>query len=159
MRAILICVCLVGSAIAAYYGQPFMHGNADAVLVIVTVMTVFAGFLVAIITIIGDPALIPDGTWRVAENHRENIEKRLITHLWLFVWYLIAIGFLFVGTLLDKTPTVPEETRLWIERAYLFFGTSSFLFTFALPKALWKFQMARIEAEIQRRRREHGLKD
>lgn len=136
-----------------------MHGNSDAVLVIITVMTVFAGFLVAIIAIIGDPALIPEGSWRVAENRRDNIEKRLIAQLWLFVWYLLTIGLLFVGVLLDKSKTVPEDARLWIERSYLFFGTSSFLFTFGLPKALWKYQMARIEAEISRRRKDVGLKD
>jgi hypothetical protein len=158
MRAILICACLVCSGVAAYYGQPYMHGNSDAVLVIVTVMTVFAGFLVAIITIIGDPALIPEGSWRTAENHRSSVEKRLVTHLWLFVWYLVAIGFLFVGILLDLAAGL-HELKVWIERLYMFFGTSSFLFTFALPNALWKVQMARVEAEIQRRRREHGLKD
>lgn len=159
IRAILITVCLVCGAVAAYYGQPLMHDNSDAVLVIITVMTVFAGFLVAIIAIIGDPSLIPDGSWRIAETRRDMIEARLIAHLWLFVWYLIAIGLLFVGVLLGKAPSVAIEWKIWIERAYLFFGTSSFLFTFGLPQALWRFQMARIEAEIQRRRKVDGLRD
>lgn len=160
MRGLLIGACLISSSIAAYYGQPLMHENTDAVLIIITVMTVFAGFLVAIIAIIGDPGLIPDGSWRVAENRRDSIEKRLITYLWLFVFYLIAIGLLFVGTLINsKESQVAIEWKIWIERAYLFFGTASFLFTFGLPKALWQFQMARIEAEIQRRRTKSGLID
>jgi hypothetical protein len=161
MRAILIVACLICGALAAYFGQPLVHGNSDAVTVIITVMTVFAGFLVAIMAVIGDPALIPDGSWRMAEHRRENIENRLIGYLWLFVLYLLAIGLLFAGVLLDKAPAtvVHEEWKVWIERAYLFFGTTSFLFTFGLPKALWKIQMARIEAEIQRRRKETGLKD
>ncbi|HEV2161975.1 MAG TPA: hypothetical protein VGR52_07070 [Stellaceae bacterium] len=161
MRALLILVCLLGGAVAAYYGQPFVHDNSDALLIIITVMTVFAGFLVAIIAIVGDPSLIPEGSWRVAENRRESIENRLIRHLWLFVLYLIAIGLLFVGALLNKAPdsVVSEAWKMWIERLYLFFGTSSFLLTFGLPTALWKFQLARIDAEIQRRRKKSGIKD
>jgi hypothetical protein len=136
-----------------------MHENADAVLIIITVMTVFAGFLVAIIAILGDPAMIPSGSWRIAEGRRDNIEARLTHHVWLFVFYLIAIGLLFTGALLNKAPdsVVSLVWKVWIERLYLFFGVSSFLFTFALPNALHKFQLSRIDTEIERRRREDGI--
>ncbi|MEA2951168.1 MAG: hypothetical protein QOJ96_688 [Alphaproteobacteria bacterium] len=159
MRALFIFGCLLGGAIAAYYGQPLAHENADSVLVIITVMTVFAGFLVAIITILGDPGMIPSGSWRVAELRRNNIEARLITHIWLFVFYLIAIGFLFAGVLLHKAHGVSIEWKIWIERLYLFFGVSAFLLTFGLPIALLRFQLGRIDAEIERRRREAGISE
>ena len=159
MRILFILACFIMAGAAAYYGQPFMRGNADAVVIIITVMTVFAGFLVAIIAILGDPSLIPAGSWRIAENRRANIEARLTQHIWLFVLYLIAIGLLFAGVLLDKAPdtVVSHEWKMWIERLYLFFGVSSFLFTFALPSALHRFQLARVDAEIERRRREAGI--
>lgn len=161
MRQVFIIGCLLLSAASAYYGQPYVRDNSDAILVIITVMTVFAGFLVAIITILGDPSLLPEGTWRTAEVRRENLVNRLTTHLWLFVFYLITIGLLFVGALLSKAPekVIAVEWKIWIERAYMFFGTASFLFTFGLPRALWKFQIARIDSEIERRRRRAGLKD
>jgi hypothetical protein len=121
----------------------------------------FAGFLVAIITILGDPAMIPEGSWRAAEVRRDNLEKRLASHIWLFVFYLVAIGLLFVGVLAEKAPdsVVPHDWKLWIERLYLFFATTSFLLTFGLPRALWKYQLARMDAEIERRRKKDGLKD
>lgn len=161
MHALFIFSCLIGGGLAAYYGQPLAHENADAILIIITVMTVFAGFLVAIITILGDPGLIPSGSWRVAELRRENIEAKLITHIWLFVLYLIAIGFLFAGALLNKAheDVVSMASKIWIERLYLFFGVSSFLLTFGLPFALLKFQLNRIDSEIERRRREAGILD
>jgi hypothetical protein len=155
MRALLVALCLLCAGVGAYFGQPLAHENADVTLIIVTVTTVFAGFLVAIITILGDPAMIPDGSWRIAETRRDNIEGRLITHIWLFVFYLVTIGLLFVGALLKEAPdsSVPLAWKVWIERLYLFFGIASFLFTFGLPMALWKVQLARIDAEIERRRR------
>lgn len=161
MRAILIIGCLLCSGAAAYFGQPLLHDNTEAVLVIITVMTVFAGFLVAIITVLGDPAMIPDGSWRIAEGHREQLETRLSRYLWLFVCYLIAIALLFVGVLLAKAPdaTVAPIVNLWIERGYLFSGVASFLFTLGLPHSLWKLQLGRLDAETRRRRKEAGLKD
>ena len=159
MRVLLILGCCFIGGAAAYYGQPLAHENSDAILIIITVMAVFAGFLVAIVTILGDPAMIPDGTWRIAEGRRENIEAKLITHIWLFVFYLIAIGLLFVGALLNKAPEamVSAEWKMWIERLYLFFGVTSFLFTFGLPYSLLKFQIARIDSEIERRRGKDGI--
>jgi hypothetical protein len=66
------------------------HNNSDAVLVIVTVMTVFAGFVVAIIAVLGDPALLPAGTWRAAESEHDKSIDAILTHAWLFRAYLVA---------------------------------------------------------------------
>jgi hypothetical protein len=141
---------------AAYYAQPYVH-DSDVVLVLVTVFTVFAGFLIAIITILGDPALIPDGSWRVVELRRGNIEKRLHTHVYLFMLYLITIGLLFSGLILHKALEEGSCVNLWIERSYLFFGVFSFLLSFGLPISLMKLQKARVDAETERRRRAAGI--
>lgn len=159
MRAFLIAMVLAASSAAAYYGQPLVRHNNDAVMMIVTVTTVFAGFLIAIVAVLGDPSMIPDGTWRSAELRRDAVENRLIVHLWLFVIYLITIAFLFVSVLLQKATGIDEEWHVWIERLCLFFFTASFLFTLALPRALWKLQLARFDAEIDRRRQNVGLKE
>lgn len=161
LRIIFATFCLGAAAWAAIYGEPLVRHNTDAILILTTVFTVFAGFLVAIITVLGDPALIPDGSWRAAEARRDSIEARLITHVWLFVGYLVAIGFIFVGVVVRDAPAnvVSEIAKVWIDRAYIFFGVSSFLFTFALARSLLAFQIARIEAEIKRRRMRDGIQD
>ncbi|MBB4304084.1 hypothetical protein GGD81_003139 [Rhodobium orientis] len=151
-----IIFCAVGAGTGAFYGQPLLKDNPNAVMIIVTVLSVFAGFLVAIVTILGDPTMIPDGTWRTAEVRRENIEASLIRHGWLFIVYLLAIGCLFSGILIEKS-SVSACFKLWFERIYLFLGIFSFLLTFALPSMLLKMQMARLDAEIERRRRSAGI--
>jgi phosphatidylglycerophosphate synthase len=157
MRLFFLLGCAAIGAVAAYYGQPFVHRNGDIILIIVTVFSVFAGFLIAIIAIVGDPAMIPEGSWRVAEGGRDKMEQRLVSHIWLFVLYLITIALLFVGVILEKALTNHDVWKVWIERAYLFFGISSFLYTFALPKVLMDMQRARYDAEIERRRRLAGI--
>ncbi len=153
-RPLFIALCAIAGAAGGYYWQPYVDPNPDLILIMITVFTVFAGFMVAIVAILGDPALLPQGSWRAAEVRRETIERRLIWHSYLFTVYLITIGLLFVGVVLGKAHLAPgvEWIKVWIERAYLFFGISSFLCSFALPWALMKIQQARVDAEIERRR-------
>ncbi|MDE2164504.1 MAG: hypothetical protein KGJ53_15185, partial [Alphaproteobacteria bacterium] len=121
----------------------------------------FAGFLVAIITVLGDPALIPGVSWRTTENRRSDIEARLIRHTYLFVFYLIAIALLFIGAIMKNAPdtTVTLIAKLWITRAYLFFGFASFLATFGLPGSLLKLQLARYDAGIDQQRQDAGIQE
>lgn len=146
-------VCFAVGAVGAYYGQPYVRDNADAVLIIITVFSVFAGFLVAIITILGDPAMIPQGTWRTVEVRRQNVEHRIIRHIFLFIIYLVTIAILFAGSLIKKVPDeiISEIWKIWIDRSYLFLAISSFLMTLALPASLLKVQMGRLDTEIERR--------
>ncbi|MBN8958342.1 MAG: hypothetical protein J0H17_17530 [Rhizobiales bacterium] len=157
MRAIFIIGCALVGALAAYFGQPSVHKNPDLILIIITVFTVFAGFLIAIITIIGDPIMIPHGSWRIAEVRRDVMMSRLSWHVGLLICYLLTIGLLFTGVVLEKALDEHSLWRLWVERSYLFVGVTSFLFTFALPSALVQMQSARYDAEIERRRREAGI--
>jgi hypothetical protein len=123
-------------------------------MIVITVITVFAGFLIAISAIIGDPAMIPSGSWRIAEGGRNRMEQQLVRHTALFIFYLITIGLLFVGVILDRAVTGDSEWKVWIVRAYLFCGVTSFLLTFALPFSLFRMQRERYDTETERRRAE-----
>ncbi len=74
-----VLAALLGVA-GAYYGQPLVHGNDQATSIIVTVCSILVGFLVAIIAIIGDPLLVPPGSWRIAEGNRQKTVQRLTRH-------------------------------------------------------------------------------
>lgn len=157
MRLVFIILCAVAAAIATPYVQPHVHHNADLILIIVTVFAVFAGFLVAVITIVGDPALIPEGSWRVAEMQLEIIDKRLVTHVWLFILYLITIAMLFACVVMGKALPDHDTLKTWVERFCVFFSVFAFLLTFGLPIALVKTQRNRVKAEIERRRVRDGI--
>lgn len=157
MRAAFITGCALVGALAAYFGQPAVDKNPDLILIIITVFTVFAGFLIAIITIIGDPIMVPHGSWQIAELRRDAMISRLNWHVGLLICYLLTIALLFTGVVLEKTLDEHSLWRIWVERSYLFVGVTSFLFTFALPGALVQMQSARYDAEIERRRAEAGI--
>ena len=154
MRVILAFVFLIISIVTAYYAEPYSHENSDLVLIVTTVFTVFAGFLVATITILGDPSLVPSGNWRIVESRRDNIERDIIFHSWLFVLYLLTIALIFASVVVRKIPCdiVACWIKVWIERAYLFVGVFSFLVSFTLPFALHRIQMKRLDEEAERRK-------
>jgi hypothetical protein len=159
MRALFIIVCALVAGAASVLGQPLVEDNSDAVTVMITVITVFAGFLVAIIAVLGDPAMIPKGSWRKAEANHGQLELHLMRHTSLFYCYLLAIACLFAGVLIQKEPStvVTDVVRRWVQYAYLFFATFSFLLTLSLPRTLARLQLARSAAEIEERRGSEGI--
>jgi hypothetical protein len=162
MRHIFFIVCVICGAIVAWLAQPYVHDNGDAKAAIVTVLTVLAGFMIAIITVLGDPAAIPDGSWRTVAIRKNSIEHRIIRHAWLFVLYLLAIAFLFAGLVVGKVTdnevwsvfkTHWELIKTAIDYVYIFLGVTSFLLSFGLPFSLRKIQMDRLKIEEERRKK------
>jgi len=144
------------ATLVSYYGQPLIHNNAQAISLITTVFSIIAGFLVAIIAITGDPALLPPGTWRAAEMERENIKRRLIRHKWLFILYLTTLCLVFFSLLIQKEC---PQVNIWIERIYLFFGVLAFTLSVQLPSLLTKIHQERIDCVIEHRRANDNIKD
>jgi NhaP-type Na+/H+ or K+/H+ antiporter len=163
MRHIVFILCLSFGVVTAWLAQPYVHDNSDAKTTIVTVLTVLAGFMIAIITVLGDPASIPEGSWRTVEVRRDNIENKIIRHAWLFVWYLASIAFLFIGMIVSKIPRNDvwqplqdnwELIQKIIDWIYITTGVTSFMLSFTLPFSLRKIQMERLRIEAERRKRE-----
>lgn len=160
MKVAFIFLCAAIGLVGAYYAHPYAKDNADLVLVVGTVFTVFAGFLVAIITILGDPTLVPGDDWKLVEVRRNRIERRIIQHVWLLMAYLVTIAILFVSVVLEKVPKelVSDKIKETIDFVYLFVGITSFCLSFALPFALLSGQMSRLDEETERRRAKQGIR-
>jgi len=154
MKALYVLFCAILSLYISFSVCPYIGENSDIVGIVTTVITVFAGFLVAILTIIGDASSIPNGNWRIAENRRDSFEYRIIAHQWLFFIYMLSIAFLFAGYVVQKADksVISMETREIIKYLYLFFSIFSFFLTISLPYSLGKMQLDRIDREIENRR-------
>ncbi|WP_339897881.1 hypothetical protein [uncultured Gilvimarinus sp.] len=149
------CLLLWG-ALGSYFCQPLVHGNSEAINVIVTVFSILAGFLVAVITLVGDPKSLPSGGWQVARLGSDLTYNRLIRHKWLFKFYLITLFLIFSSILIkNKYPSI----QVGLEYVYMFFASISCFLSFKLPRALIELQQERIEHEIEERRKKEGIND
>lgn len=154
-RIVFFCVAIVCGVFAAIYGQPFIHDNDMAINVIVTSFSILAGFLVAIMTIIGDPGLFSLRSWRYAESARKNLHNRLTRQKWMFILYLFTLSLIFITSLTEKTLPI---VGMWLERLYLGTAVSAFILSFGLPSALMNIQLARHDELIEAKRKSAGIK-
>jgi hypothetical protein len=134
--------------LTAVCGFDLIHENPNATNVIVTVFSIMAGFLIAVISLLGDHSILP-GSWRIGELQRNGIHNRLNRQKWLFYLYLVTLAIIFAAALTGKHwPTVTG----WLERFYFGSATTAFLLSFRLPAELMNIQVDRIDAVIDARR-------
>ena len=136
---------------AGWFGQPLIHENKDAIGVIVNVFSILAGFLVAIMTILGDPGVFRGRTWRSDEVRRSNMFRRLVRHKHLFQAYLVVLLLIFVTTLMAKSDPC-NPMILWLERGFLSLACFAFMLSIMLPGKLMEVQLSRLDEMIEERK-------
>lgn len=151
LRILFFIVAFILSAVAGWLGQPLIHGNDEAIAVIVNVFSILAGFLVTIMTLLGEPSLFRGRNWRADAVKRSNVYRRLVRHKFLFITYLSVLGLVFASTLI--TGKYPEHPAvIWIERTYLALSTLAFILSLILPSRLMSLQLARFDELIDERK-------
>jgi hypothetical protein len=134
---------LILSVLVAYKFQPLIHHNTDALNTIVTVFSILAGFLVAVITIVGDGVLIGKASWRKDDAAINGVKRRLTRHKVMFQVYLSVLAMVFVIQLYGKNgPGIPL-----CESVMLFLATFAFIGSLTMPGQLFKERMKKLESQ------------
>ncbi|MBJ2150595.1 hypothetical protein [Paracoccus sp. IB05] len=139
VRILVGVLLLLTSGLGAYVFQPLISGKTDAINIVVTVFSILAGFLIAVITFIGDPGR---ASWKQLQMRRPEVRRRLMRHELLFYLYLLTLA---VAMSLYLIPKELEQVLLWAERLFLFFAIMVFLVSFGLPSSLRALQLARYD--------------
>lgn len=155
-KILIALLVIIWGIIGAYLSQPLIHENPDAIGLIVTVFSILAGFLIAVITLIGDPKSLPAGGWQKAQLGSNLTYNRLARHKWLFNIYLATLALIFLSMLLKNKF---KDYSCYIEYVYLFLAICAFTLSFKLPSSLMQIQKERIDNEIEERRKAEGIKD
>jgi len=140
------------SVAIGWYGQPFVHGNTEARGIIVNVFSILAGFLITVMTLLGEPGLYRGRTWRSDAVKRSNVYQRLVRHKWLFVSYLLVLALVFVATIIAKRDP-DSRAEACLESLYLGFATFAFIYSLMLPSRLLNLQLARFDELVDSRRK------
>ena len=153
---LVVSVLLLAGLILA---GPTPEGKGELPLrIIATVGSIFAGMMLAIMTLLGDPKNLFAGTWRVASFHRRHIGTSLDIMVGLFWIYLLAIALTLVAAIFDTYKgdlfTIKSEWIAWAKHIAICVGGLGMVLSFWLPARIRKIQMDRLEEEIERRRAE-----
>lgn len=141
------------SLVIAFLGQPLVHENESVVTLLVTTFSILAGILIAVLTLLADPALLPGSRPQTAELAKIILGRKLNRHRYLFLVYLLTLVLIMVALLIEKDF---QTLALWLERVYLFLAAVGLAYSFKLPWTLARLQEERFDAEIAERERKRG---
>ena len=119
--------------------------NADAVKVTVTIFSILAGFLVAIITVVTGSAIRKADDWESLRSIKREIKRRLIRLKILFILYMATLASALLVLLI---PGDFIQLLNLLQGLFLGLVAFSFLISFALPGSLINLQLEHYEAEI-----------
>lgn len=141
------------SVLAAFvltpYLLPWYHDNTNARSVLVTVFSILAGFLVAVMAIVADDRALSGRNWRQDTFLLRSVRSQLIRHRWLFQLYLMILVLCFVDAL---RPCWSMSFEIWSERLTLFLSIIGVALSFSLPNQLTRRHLDRLKGAIRDRR-------
>ena len=101
-RITFILAGVVLFVVLLYIGPPPVGQNSDfALRMLANALSILAGFLIAVIVMLGDPRSLYRGNWRIASAHQREIRHALNRTALLFCTYLVVIAFIFAASLLE----------------------------------------------------------
>lgn len=151
-RLVFILAGLIPAAALLWFGPTFDNNESGVALrILATVLSILAGFLMAVITMLGDPRAVYYGSWRVASAHRRQIRNALRRFTMLFYVYLVAIAAAFAAALFEEYTACAMYTP-WVRHVALSLGVAALVWSFGLPVVIYRTQLNRLDEEVNTRR-------
>ncbi|MGB3348299.1 MAG: hypothetical protein WBA85_05990 [Brucella anthropi] len=148
-RGIYILLSAFASGTLAYIFPTALQQSESALEGIISVFSILAGVLVAVMSIIGDPSMLLSGNWRLGYEHAKEIQKKISNYALLIAMYVIVlIGVLILMTMKDAK-VVGFNWAFTIVQVGATFGL---LLSIPLPFSLMAIQKERMAHEIERRK-------
>lgn len=124
--------------------------SQNALRILVTVLSILTGFLIATITMLGDPASLLMGSWRVANAQTNKIRHVLNRLSALFYIYLLGILCALLGAM--SAGYVSKHLHATISHAALCLGVAALIWSFGLPVAIRGELLRRLRQQTDDRR-------
>lgn len=137
------------AGVASWLLQPWYHRSEDAVSVLVTVFSILAGFLAAVMAIVANDRVLRGRNWRQDTYYLRLIRNELRRHKLTFYIYLMVLVLAFLTTLSSSWPALAQRI---VEHALIFFTTLGIVHSFQLPEILSRKHISAMEHQIRRRR-------
>lgn len=142
-------MCIAISIFFSWQFQPNYHDNSNALSVLVTVFSILAGFLVAVMAIVGSERALKGRNWRQDTFYLAQVKQDLQKHSALFYLYLLVLVLSFLATLKLGWP---EVVQTGVECVLLFLACLAMLLSFSLPGQLTRRHVSDLETTIKARR-------
>lgn len=144
-----LAICLTSALVLAPLLQPAYHDKADAMAALVTVFTVLAGFMLAVMALAADGRNLRRRDWRQDTYFLKETRDRLARYRMMFHLYLLvpALAILtFIG------PTWGDDVQRYAEGIVLFLAIFALLWSFRIPGEITSAHVRQLQAAIKDQR-------
>ena len=142
-------LALVLAALCGWVLQPWYHGSKDAPNILATILSILAGFLVAVMAIVGDERTLRGKNWRQDTFYLGEVRRQLLRHRVMFYLYLGVLILIFLCSLSNDWPA---GAQVAIERLVVFSSVFALLLSFRLPGELTTRQVDLLQRLIDAKR-------
>lgn len=154
-KVIFFALSLLVAGVFAWKFQPRYHDNSNALTVLVTVFSILAGFLVAVMAIVSNDRALRGKNWRQDTFYLLQIRRDLRKHAALFYLYLAILALVFLASLNLGWPCIVQDG---LEVFLLFLSCLAMLWSFSLPGQLMRQHLSDLEKIIKDRRDQEDIK-
>jgi drug/metabolite transporter (DMT)-like permease len=148
-RRIVFFVVVVALSIAGgYYLGDDIRAAEKPNEYIAVIFSILAASLFAVVSIVGDPGMLPSGSSATAWTNARELQKQLHVFNGLFLLYIFTLGLLVASEVIEHAKW---EWLYWVTNVYAGFAIAGFLMSFALPFDFMALQERRMEQEINLR--------
>lgn len=138
-------VAVIVSAVASTVFGDRLTNGADVLSFIATIFSILAGVLIAVISILGDPSMLLDQSWRHSYLSATETQRKIHRQTDIFIVYVLLLISLFVFLLAD-----PKAASFWyIQHATFFLTVLAFIASLTLPYSLKGIQKMRLDKAIE----------
>jgi len=149
--SVYLSICAISAAFLSFVFRPSFHGNETAANVLVTIFSVLAGFMIAVIAIAADGAILRRKDWRQDAFYLSEARKQLTRYRLMFHIYLIVPALVFLAQLeLSWYP----GTQAAVEYLLLFLAAFALLWSFSLPGEMTQAYVRKLKQAIDDQRQQ-----
>ncbi len=144
LRVSLTTAAFLLSAVATLLYGERLTNDVDVLGFIATIFSILAGVLIAVISILGDPSMLLDQSWRHSYLSATETQRKIHRQTDIFLVYVILLMFLFLFMLTD-----PTAASFWyIQQTTFFLTVLAFIASLTLPYSLRSIQKDRLKKAI-----------
>lgn len=136
------------SLLLAYFFSDRLKNGADIISYVATVFSILAGVVIAVVSILGEPSMIAESSWRKDFLAARETQRKIHRHTDLFVVYIILLATLFLFSLTDPSDKIYRYTQF----ASFALICLSFWMSLSLPYSLKHIQKKRMDNAIDAKR-------
>ncbi len=132
------------ASIVTYFFGSLLKNEADVLSFIASIFSILAGVLIAVISILGDPSMLLDHSWRHSYLSAAETQRKIHRQTDIFIVYVSLLISLFVFMLVD-----PAGDLYWyIQHLSFFLTTLAFMASLSLPYTLRAIQKTRLDRAV-----------